>query len=77
MVSCQALLAEATLGRGLLGCLVGLGFLGYGLKGTPQQFNPFNLWQRPLPSWIARSVYIPLAVVFLYYGVRDLIGALS
>ena len=47
----------------------------YGLTQKPLPFNYFNPWKKPLPVWAARVVYIPMAVLFLYYGLLNMATA--
>jgi hypothetical protein len=65
-----------SLGSGLVLLLIGCLLLRTGLTKTPVEFNPFNPWRKPLPVWATRLIHIPLALMFLYYGVRNLLGAL-
>ena len=64
------------LSGGLLGCLIGLGFMFYAAKRTPHDFNPFNICKKPLPAWLARSVFLPLGLICVFFGLRDVIRAL-
>ena len=68
---------RASIWSGLLGCLMGVGFIAYGAKRTAHPFNPFNLWQKPLPVWAARVIYYPIGLVFVFLGIRDLIRILK
>ena len=61
---------------GILGCLIGCGFLFNGLTRKPLEFNPFNPWKKPLSVRTARIVYIPAAVLCFLFGLRDIIHAL-
>jgi hypothetical protein len=60
----------------LLAILIGTGFLYYGLTRQPLYFNRFNPWKKPLPVWAARLVYLPMAFVFFYFGLRGLVEGL-
>jgi hypothetical protein len=61
---------------GVFGCGVGLVFLFYGLTRKPLELNSLNLWKKPIPVWAARVVYLPMAALSLFFGVRDIIRAL-
>ena len=61
---------------GILGCLIGCGFLFYGLTRKPLRVNPFNPSQKPISVRTARIVYIPAAVLCFLFGLRDIIRAL-
>lgn len=65
-----------SLWAGMVGCLIGIGFLAYGFKRTPQYFNSLNPWQKPLPVWLARMLYLPIGVLCLFFGLCDLFHAL-
>lgn len=66
---------ERSIGTGLVCLGAGLFTLfRYGLTREPLYFNEFNPCKKPLPVWAARLVYIPMAIFFLYFGVRALIG---
>jgi len=62
---------------GALAAFIGIGFIFYGAKRAPHKFNPFNLWKKPLPVWLARSIFLPLGFIFLFLGLRDVIRALK
>ena len=66
---------RGSIGTGLVLLLIGLFVLfRHGLTREPLYFNEFNPWKKPLPVWAARLVYIPLALFFLYWAVRNLVG---
>ncbi len=69
--------ARASLWSGLLVCLIGIGFIAYGAKQTPHQFNPLNMWRRPLPAVVAKLIYYPIGIVFILFGVREIIRVLE
>jgi hypothetical protein len=51
-------------------------FVRYGLTRDPLYFNDLNPWKKPLPVWAARLIYIPMGLIFLYWGVQSLVHAL-
>ena len=61
---------------GVFGCGVGLVFLFYGLTRKPLELNSLNPWKKPIPVWAARVVYLPMAALSLFFGLRDVIRAL-
>jgi len=61
---------------GILGCAAGCGFLYYGLTRRPLKFNRFNPWDKPLSVRAARIVYLPMAGLCFFFGVRDILRAL-
>ena len=65
-----------SLTAGAFGCLIGIGFIFYGAKHTPHEFNPFNVRKKPLPVWLARCIFFPLGVICIFFGLRDLIRVL-
>jgi hypothetical protein len=44
----------------------------YGLTREALLFNRFNPWKKPLPVWAARLIYVPMGLMFLYFGVLNL-----
>jgi len=62
---------------GVFGCLIGIGFILYGAKQTAHEFNPFNIWKKPLPVWLARYIFLPLGALCMFFGLRDVIRALG
>jgi hypothetical protein len=64
-----------SIGTGLVLLLLGSFILfRYGLTREPLYFNPFNPRRKPIPVWVARLIYIPLAALFFYGAVRNLVG---
>jgi len=53
--------------------VIGLYFSAYGLTRKPVEFHPLNPVKRPLPVWAARLLYLPIGVVILGFGIRDLL----
>ena len=49
-------------------------FLLYGLTSKPLEFNAWNPVKKPLPIWAARLIYLPLGILFLGLGLRNLIS---
>lgn len=51
---------------------IGVVFLVYGFTSKPLEFNALNPIKRPLPVWAARLIYLPIGVLFVGLGIRDL-----
>ena len=60
----------------LVPIVIGTVFLYYGATRQPLHFNPFNPRKKPLPVWTARLVYLPMALLFFYFGLRGLVAGL-
>jgi len=61
---------------GLLWCAIGFGFLYSGLTQRPLKVNPFNPCNKPISVRTARIVYLPIAGLCFFFGVRDIVRAL-
>jgi hypothetical protein len=60
---------------GIIGCLVGLAFIAYGMKRTPHEFSYLNPWKKPLSVRTARLIYFPTGLVVIILSLRDIINA--
>jgi hypothetical protein len=59
---------------GAFACAVGLGFVVSALlKRGPTYCNPLNPYKGPISVRSIRLTYIPLGLVALFWGIRDLI----
>ena len=58
--------------------VIGMGavFLAYGFTTKPLEFNSVNPRKRPLSVWAARLIYLPLGIVCVGFGIRDLVRVL-
>ncbi len=66
--------SEAALQQALLGstvwCALGLMFLRWGLTKKPLQPNPYGHDHKPISVRTARFVYLPAAILSLFFGIR-------
>jgi hypothetical protein len=60
---------------GVLGCLIGLGFIAYGMTRTPHEQNYLSPWKKPLSVRTARLIYFPMVALVIFWGLHDVIHA--
>lgn len=60
---------------GVLGCVIGLGFIASGMKRTPHEMNYLSLWKKPLSVRTARLIFFPMGLLAMFWGLRDIVHA--